>query len=70
MIINDLTCFIKLKCAKFKELTVTSMYRIRQFKSEEMMLKKYPGMMLKRRELGKNYYSNHMIKKVIDTPRL
>ena len=34
------------------------------------MMKRYPNMELKLKETGPNFYSNHMIKKIIDTPRL
>lgn len=70
LIINDLTNFIKLKNEKFSCLKVLSMHRIRQFKIEVMLQKRYPQIELKLRELGPNYYQNHMIKKIIDTPRL
>jgi len=70
LIVNDLTNFIKLKNATFKELKIISMYRIRQYKIEEMVKKRYPAIDLKLKETGPNYYQNHMIKKVIDTPRL
>ena len=61
---------MRLKCEKFTQLTVISMYRIRQFKVEEMLKKRYPEVGLKTRETGPNFYQNHMIKKIIDTPRL
>jgi hypothetical protein len=70
LIVNDLTTFIKLKSSQFTVLKVLSMYRIRQNKIEEMIRKRYPAIDLRVKETGVNFYSNHMIKKVIDTPRL
>lgn len=70
IIVNDLTCFLRWKNARFTKLMVVSSKRMRQFKVEAMFEKRFPGTKLKVRELGPNYYSNEEIKKRIDTPRL
>lgn len=70
IIVNDLTCFLRWKNARFTKLMVVGSKRMRQFKVEAMFEKRFPGTKLKVRELGPNYYSNEEIKKRIDTPRL